>query len=175
MVIKTAPSGPECPFLNQCCSLSKCSMYIYLYLYFMYTYTYTIIAGARLVPLTFTITTAEMATVMSGQECRSPFMTKDVASVLAKNVISRKTWNPAKFLTFSLFLELFSRIQSELFCCLKYLSTCWSDWLKCFWSFWRLWFPGKKVQSCVSAVINGCFTAPCRESHPPTHGLGFVL
>ena len=91
VVIKTAPSGPECPFLNQCCSLSKCSMYIYLYLYFMYTYTYTIIAGARLVPLTFTITTAEMATVMSGQECRSPFMTKDVASVLAKNVISRKT------------------------------------------------------------------------------------
>ena len=92
VVIKTAPSGPECPFLNQCCSLSNCSMYVYLYLYFMYTYTYTIIAGARLVPLTFTITTAEMATVMSGQECRSPFMTKDVASVLAKNVISRKTW-----------------------------------------------------------------------------------
>ena len=45
--------------------------------------------------------------------------------------------------------------------------------VKVFWSFWR--FPGKKVQSCVSAVINGCFTAPCRESHPPTHGLGFVL
>ena len=134
----------------------------------MYTYTYTlciltIIAGARLVPLTFTITTAEMATVMSGQECRSPFMTKDVASVLAKNVISRKTWILQN--SFFLLLELFSRIQSELFCCLKYLSTCWSEWLKCFWSFWR--FPGKKVQSCVSAVINGCFTAPCRESPPP--------
>ena len=96
----------------------------------MFTYTYTIIAGARLVPLTFTITTAEMATVMSGQECRSPFKTKDVASVLAKNVISRKTWILQN--SFFLLLELFSRIQSELFCCLEYLSTCWSDWLKCF-------------------------------------------